>query len=60
MHLTIFDLDRTILKINISFKYYLYLYKKTLVARKIEFYVFKESVVLEKTADLVQPTASLL
>jgi len=34
VHLSIFDLDRTILKTNISFKFYLYLYKKNVFDKK--------------------------
>ncbi|NGX27841.1 MAG: hypothetical protein K940chlam1_00010 [Candidatus Anoxychlamydiales bacterium] len=34
MQLSIFDLDRTLLKTNISFKFYLYLYKKNFFNKK--------------------------
>ena len=38
MHLTIFDLDKTLLKVNISFKFYYYLYKKGLYKKHLIFY----------------------
>jgi len=34
VYLSIFDLDRTLLKTNISFKFYLYLYKKNVFDKK--------------------------
>ncbi len=34
MQLSIFDLDRTLLKTNLSFKFYLYLYKKKIFNKK--------------------------
>jgi len=43
VHLSIFDLDRTLIKTNLSFKFYLYLYKKKVFDKKSifeQFYFF--------------------